>query len=151
MSSVQLEQVRTNGCCRTTICSGGRNKNCLVFWIYGYPHLSLHKSDEGLNKLDEWLLTLMTRLGARRRWFGLGGGEDGAGRRWWRAPPEMAGEAWEKSAQFWAELLLEPLFVSREDGRIFEAPNSLRDQHVETVLHCEHQEWLQCLDLLWWS
>lgn len=76
----------------------GEEKKLPMLWIYGYPHLSLHKSDEGLNKLDEWLLTLMTRLGARRRWFGLGRGEDGTGRRWWRAPPEMAGEAWEKSA-----------------------------------------------------
>lgn len=67
-----------------------KKKNCLC---YGYPHLSLHKSDESLNKLDEWLLTLMTRLGARRRWFGLGRGEDGTGRRGWRAPPEMAEEA----------------------------------------------------------
>lgn len=61
---------------------GEEKKNKLpVLWISGYPHLSLHKSDEGLNKLDERLLTLMARLGARRRWFRLGGGEDGTGRR----------------------------------------------------------------------
>lgn len=44
------------------------------------------------------------------------------------------------SHQFRAQLLFEPLFVSRYDGGIFETPNSLRDQHVETVLHGEHQQ-----------
>lgn len=46
----------------------------------------------------------------------------------------------ETSHQFRAKLLFEPLFVSREDGGIFETPHSLRDQHVETVLHGEHQQ-----------
>lgn len=44
------------------------------------------------------------------------------------------------SHQFRAELLFEPLFVSREDGGIFETSNSLRDEDVETVLHGEHQQ-----------
>lgn len=42
--------------------------------------------------------------------------------------------------QLRAELLLEPLLVSGDDGGIFEISNSLRDEHVETVLHGEHQQ-----------
>ncbi len=61
-------------------------------------NLSLYKSDKGLNELDERLLTFMACLGARCGWFGLGGGEDAAGRRRWRAPAEVAGQAREKSA-----------------------------------------------------
>lgn len=44
------------------------------------------------------------------------------------------------SHQFRAELLFEPLFISREDGWIFETANSLRDENVEAVLHGEHQQ-----------
>lgn len=44
------------------------------------------------------------------------------------------------SHQLRAELLFEPLFVSREDGGIFQTPNSLRDEDVETVFHGEHQQ-----------
>ena len=44
------------------------------------------------------------------------------------------------SHQFGAELLFEPLFVSREDGGIFETSHSLRDEDIETVLHGEHQQ-----------
>lgn len=61
--------------------------------IRGNLHLSLHKSDESLNELDERLLTFMACLGAWCGWFGLGGGEDTAGRRRWRAPAEVAGKA----------------------------------------------------------
>lgn len=114
----------------------------------GYVHLSLNKSDKGLNELDERLLTFVAGLGAWCGGLGLGGGEDAAGRRRRRAPAEVAGKAREKSAQLRAELLFEPLFVPRKDGGIFETPNSLRDQHVETVLHGEHQQRLQSLDLL---
>lgn len=42
--------------------------------------------------------------------------------------------------QFRAELLFESLLVSGYDGRVFEVPNSLRDEHVETVLHGKHQQ-----------
>lgn len=68
--------------------TGGRDRNVL----------SLHESDESLNELDERLLTFVARLGARRGWFGLGGGEDAAGRRRWRAPAEVARQAREESA-----------------------------------------------------
>lgn len=43
------------------------------------------------------------------------------------------------SHQFRAELLFESLLVPGEDGGVFETSNSLRDQHVETVFHGEHQ------------
>lgn len=42
--------------------------------------------------------------------------------------------------QLRAQLLFEPLSVSGDDGRIFEAADGLRDQHVEAVLHREHQQ-----------
>lgn len=117
---------------------GKSSSLCVSVSSAGNVNLSLHKSDKCLNELDEWLLTFVASLGSWCGWFGLGGGEDAAGwRRWW-APAEVAWQAREKSAQLWAELLFEPLFVSREDGGVFETPNSLRDQHVETVLHGEH-------------
>ena len=61
-------------------------------------HLPLHQSDEGLNELDERLLTFLARLGARRGGFGLGGGEDAAGRRRRRTSAEVPGKAREESA-----------------------------------------------------
>lgn len=45
-----------------------------------------------------------------------------------------------RSHQFRAELLFEPLFVTRKDGWIFETADGLRDQDVEAVLHGEHQQ-----------
>lgn len=44
------------------------------------------------------------------------------------------------SHQFRAELLFEPLFVSRKDRGIFETSNSLGGEDIETVLHGEHQQ-----------
>lgn len=59
-----------------------KNSLCLRSVSFaGNVHLSLHKSDKGLNKLDERFLTFMASLGAWCGWFGLGGGEDAAGRR----------------------------------------------------------------------
>lgn len=110
--------------------------------------LSLHESDKGLNQLDEGLLALVAPLGARGGRFGLGGGEDAAGRRRRRPSAEMSGQTGQERAQFRAELLFEPLFVSGQDGGIFETADGLRDQHVEAVLHGEDQQRLQSLDLL---
>lgn len=44
------------------------------------------------------------------------------------------------SHQFRAELLFEPLFVTRKDGWIFETTDGLREQDVEAVFHGEHQQ-----------
>lgn len=46
----------------------------------------------------------------------------------------------ESTHQLGAELLFEPLLVAGQDGGIFETPDGLRDQHVEAVLHGEHQQ-----------
>lgn len=111
-----------------------------MFESFVFLHLSLHKSDKGLDELYERLLTFVASLGARCGGFGLGGGEDSAGWRRWRAPAEVSGQAGEKSAQFRAELLFEPLLVSRKEGRVFEAASSLRDEDIEAVLHRKHQQ-----------
>lgn len=42
--------------------------------------------------------------------------------------------------QLGAELLFEPLLVAGQDGGVFETPDGLRDEHVEAVLHGEHQQ-----------
>lgn len=47
---------------------------------------------------------------------------------------------WRVTHQLWAELLFESLFVSGQNWRILQTTDSLRDQHVEAVLHGEHQQ-----------
>lgn len=54
-----------------------QNSECLEPPSFaGNEHLSLYKSNKGLNELDERLLTFMACLRAWCGWFGLGGGED---------------------------------------------------------------------------
>lgn len=52
----------------------------------------------------------------------------------------LRGREGQKPHQFRAELLFEPLLVSGEDGGVLQTSNCLGDQHVETVLHGEHQQ-----------
>ena len=87
-------------------------------------HLSLHKPDKGLNELDDGLLAFVAHLGAGCGWLGLSRGEDAAGWRRRRAPPEVSGQAGEKSALRMATgrtefILIIVYSVSEEHGRRF--------------------------------
>lgn len=52
----------------------------------------------------------------------------------------LGGSGRESTHQLGAELLFEPLLVAGQDGGIFQTSDGLRDQHVEAVLHGEHQQ-----------
>lgn len=52
----------------------------------------------------------------------------------------LGGSGQESTHQLGAELLFEPLLVAGQDGGIFQTSDGLRDQHVEAVLHGEHQQ-----------
>lgn len=50
------------------------------------------------------------------------------------------GSGRESTHQLGAELLFEPLLVAGQDGGVLQTSDGLRDQHVEAVLHGEHQQ-----------
>lgn len=106
--------------------------------------LPLYVAYKGLHQLDERLLTLVAGLGA----WGLGRWQQAAGRGRGGATAEMTGQAGEEGAQFRAKLLFESLFVSGGDAGVLQTADSLGDEHVETVLHGEHQQRLEGLGFL---